>query len=501
LGDRITALETSSRSRRRPLAGWRRWPAIGVVTTLLVGLFHLPFPYHGDQALFAVYARMMAHGAVLYRDMWDVKQPGIFMTYRFVGLVGFSEVAIHAFELILLLAVVVVGMAVLRPRFSHALALGALPVLSIGFVYLGARTSELAQLETFTIPFVAIAVWALFCTETRPQLMWFVAGLAAALVGLFKSLLVIVPVALIVYAVYSRPNRRQGGSLRLLAAAFAGFVLPGLAFTAWTVGHGLESRIWYTFVTYPLHASAGGGLRDVGRLVKSTGAFVLRFAPLLVLAAVRVRRLFRGERDRFSVAMLVWLAAGAVTVLLQLWWSYLFLVLVPPLAILAAEGLDDLLTSHSLSRRSAVALAVLSLPALAVFAVKVPPLVSNGFAIGAANAEQYRAAVSEPYAAALEETASVSVTSDIYVLGDPLILYVSGADQAVPPQAWSIEAWDDQTRSWVADSLTTNPPEQIFVSTEASSQIEGTAVAGAIQLGYRQIRSSDNGSWYERRSR
>ncbi len=53
-----------NRAEARSLAGWHRWPLVGVVVTVLVGLFHLPFPYHGDQALFAVYGRMMASGAV-----------------------------------------------------------------------------------------------------------------------------------------------------------------------------------------------------------------------------------------------------------------------------------------------------------------------------------------------------------------------------------------------------------------------------------------------------
>jgi hypothetical protein len=490
--------ETISRSEGPPLAGWRRWPFVGVAVTLLVGLVHLPFPYHGDQALFAVYGRMMAHGAVLYRDMWDVKQPGVFMTYRFVELVGTSEVAIHAFELLLLAVTVVVGMYVLRRRFSHSFALASLPVFAVGFVYLGARTSELAQLETFTVPFIAIVVWALFLTKSRPLFMWFLAGLAAALVGLFKSLLAIVPLALLAYALFSRPDRKQGGSVRLVAAAVAGFVLPGLAFIVWTVNHDLGSRIWYTFVSYPLHASTDG-LRDMSRLVKSGGAFVVRFAPLLVLAAVRVRRLVIGEKDRLSMAMVVWFIAGCVTVLVQLWWSYLFLVLVPPLAILAAEGLDDLLARKLMTRRLSIALVVLCLPVAAVFAAKVPPLVSHGLALGATNAEQYRAAVSEQYADALDEVASVDVAPDIYVLGNPLILYLSDARQAVPPQAWSIEAWDDQTRNWVADSLTTNPPAQVFVSTEAAQQIEGTDVAAVIASGFDQIHSDDQGVWYQRR--
>ena len=54
---------------------------------------------------------------MLYRDFWDVKQPGIYLFYLVGGSVlGYSEVALHLFELAYQLAFAVVLIVTLRGR-------------------------------------------------------------------------------------------------------------------------------------------------------------------------------------------------------------------------------------------------------------------------------------------------------------------------------------------------------------------------------------------------
>src|SRR5258705_260145 len=67
---------------------------LGVIAGL--GLLAAPLPFTGDQALFAAGARQLARGDVLYRDFWDVKQPGIYLWYLGGGsLFRYREVALH----------------------------------------------------------------------------------------------------------------------------------------------------------------------------------------------------------------------------------------------------------------------------------------------------------------------------------------------------------------------------------------------------------------------
>src|SRR4249919_2061776 len=90
---------------------------LGVIA--LLGILAAPLPFTGDQALFASGARQLARGGVLYRDFWDVKQPGIYLWYLGGGaLFGYSEVALHLVEVAYQLAFAVVLIVTLRGRFS-----------------------------------------------------------------------------------------------------------------------------------------------------------------------------------------------------------------------------------------------------------------------------------------------------------------------------------------------------------------------------------------------
>jgi hypothetical protein len=73
-------------------------------------------PFWADQGLFTLYGRELTHRAVLYRDVFDVKQPGIFVFYAIGGrLFGLTEVGIHLFELAYWLAISVFALVALRP--------------------------------------------------------------------------------------------------------------------------------------------------------------------------------------------------------------------------------------------------------------------------------------------------------------------------------------------------------------------------------------------------
>src|SRR5882757_6746566 len=82
----------------------RRWfsnaELMALLVVVLIGLVHLPLPFHDDQAFFTVAAMKLNQGSLLYRDYWDIKQPGIFAFYWLGGkLFGFNEVGIHTLEL------------------------------------------------------------------------------------------------------------------------------------------------------------------------------------------------------------------------------------------------------------------------------------------------------------------------------------------------------------------------------------------------------------------
>lgn len=64
---------------------WNRWDAFALLFVFTLGLANPPQPFAWDQALFAINARVLNDGGALYRDAWDVKQPGIYLFYWLGG--------------------------------------------------------------------------------------------------------------------------------------------------------------------------------------------------------------------------------------------------------------------------------------------------------------------------------------------------------------------------------------------------------------------------------
>ena len=127
----------------------RSWPnvvAIGLV--VLTGCLCLAMPFWGDEALFTVYGRQIAHGAVLYRDVFDVKQPGIFLFYAIGGSVfGFTEVGIHAFELLYWLGFSAFALVGLRRYFLSNWGPPLVVVFTIVVYYSYGGLIDLTQVE------------------------------------------------------------------------------------------------------------------------------------------------------------------------------------------------------------------------------------------------------------------------------------------------------------------------------------------------------------------
>src|SRR5690348_10834175 len=77
-----------------PAAGSRRsgpWRAATVVAVLAA--YRLLAPIAGDQALAMLYGRRLRDGAVIYRDVWDIRQPLTFYWYATIGSIAGSTVA------------------------------------------------------------------------------------------------------------------------------------------------------------------------------------------------------------------------------------------------------------------------------------------------------------------------------------------------------------------------------------------------------------------------
>src|SRR5712692_5269157 len=74
--------EPSAVSLPQPVANRSRlWLILSLLLAALRALPNLSYPIGRDQATYCVVARGLLHGAKLYRDLWDMKPPGIFWIY------------------------------------------------------------------------------------------------------------------------------------------------------------------------------------------------------------------------------------------------------------------------------------------------------------------------------------------------------------------------------------------------------------------------------------
>ena len=73
-------------------AALRRGPWIAVAIVAALAAYHLLEPAAGDQALGMEYGRRLRGGAVVYHDVWDIRQPLTFYWYATVGSIVDSTV-------------------------------------------------------------------------------------------------------------------------------------------------------------------------------------------------------------------------------------------------------------------------------------------------------------------------------------------------------------------------------------------------------------------------
>jgi hypothetical protein len=308
-------------------------------------------PFSGDQALFTLFARELTQGAVLYRDLFDIKQPGIFGFYVFGGLLfGFNEVGIHLFELVYWLAFSVFALVTLSPYFTTRWGAALVPVFTIVVYYLYAGLLDLTQVEILVAFPLLVAWWLIDQADpgTRAGLRRYAAaGLAAGAVVLLKHLYLLIILAFLGYA--GLRSVRRGFPIadikRSLAVFLLTLVVPLLIVGAYFAAQGQLERIWWAYFEMAPAAQLMRP-RRYDYLIAGARRFMIGHAPFLILAVlgcVYVMRVRARPQLDLVVGMVLWGASGAVAVIfLQGWNEYKWPLFTIPLGILAVVGVEAL---------------------------------------------------------------------------------------------------------------------------------------------------------------
>jgi hypothetical protein len=340
-------------------------------------------PFWGDQALFTIYGRELARGAVLYRDVFDVKQPGIFVFYALGGsLFGFTEVGIHLFELVYWLAFSVFALKALPPYFATRWGAALVPLLTVVVYYLHAGLLDLTQIEILVAFPILVAWWLVDRARpgTRAGVRRFAAaGLVAAAVVLLKYVYVLVVVGFVVYAlVRARRDGVTGRDLRRCIVAFAiALAVPLVVTAAYFAAFGQLGRIWWAYFELS-PTSQLGGPRPISYLVTGARRFLIGHGPALILAVLgSIETLRERARPRLDIVIgaVIWLTAGGIAFLIQGWPEYKWSLFTAPVGILAVVGLETLvgMTRSRIPRARWILLWAGVVVALVIAAAGPPP--------------------------------------------------------------------------------------------------------------------------------
>ena len=507
---------TATSVRRRSVG---RGAILAVIA--LAALVHVPFPFWGDQALFTYVAHGMRHGERLYVDVWDYKQPGIFLWYLGAGTVfGFHEAGAHIAELLWSVAFAGAIQRMMRDRVQHAWVADVAPLFTIGAFYAAARAWDLTQIEYLVAFPLLLSLWAAAGAAVdgpiRTRLLA-LSGLMASVVVYFKLVYVVVPVAFWVYLLLDRRRRADGerdtirDTTRAAFVLLGGLAVPLLPLLAYFVREHLLGTMWWTYVTYPPKIVRSIDPPPFSRTREGVWFFVRNFAWLGVLATAAFGALRARDRSRdpLMVGLVIWFVVGWITVLIQNQWGYQFMLPLVPLGLFAVFGLDRLATAwRGAARRVPIALVVVA-ALLALYPAKqavhkVKSLARDDFTLTASGRHRFEREF-EPYyptarAAADFVRASGRKPGAIHVEGNPLIQYLSGRPYALREHGWAPEQSDARLWRWTREGLRDDRPVYLWVD-EFSIDImrkRSPETLALINSLYCRVHRVADGAWYER---
>lgn len=341
----------------------------------------LTYPLGRDQGVFAAVADVIERGGMPYKDAWDTKPPGIFYVFWLsFKLFGRSQMAPRLFDMLWTLATAVAVWAIARRLLSPWAGAAA------GLIFLFRYATHgyywhTTQCDGFAALPLALAALAVAAAEGRRSPGYAAgAGAFAALAITFKFTLGVFLVVPLVAAAASS-EESVGSRLARAASYLAGcaallLLVAALMWRAGALGHMAETLfVWdsqYARVQAPGLAHHNV-LQEILRfLIGDPLPLLFPIGLLAVVGAIDLTLRPASGRMR-------WLApAWALAMTAQIWvqgryYSYHWLPVLPPLAILAAQGLRS--TALVLSRirkqwvrHTASAAGVLALCAFLAFA-------------------------------------------------------------------------------------------------------------------------------------
>jgi len=511
LGSPSTTARRPRRSDRRRADRRRTLGAVASVGLLVpICLVYLWFPQDSDGVLFELGARRLAAGAVFYRDLWDIKQPGIYWFYQAGLALGVGVVGPRLLEIA---GALVGALAVRRLTARWDLHPGVeflAPVLVVGTYLLLTHRGGVLVVEGLTVPLLVVvlaAAWPALPAggDPRGPAGWAVAGLAAGCVGVLKLIYLPLPATLLLGALIASRTSAGGRAGRLLAAA-AGAAVPLLATVAYFAAHGVLGLAWTTTFRIPLESVSSSDRETAyGNWVEMGVELSTLLVPLTLVALATVRR--RRTLVRELTVLLVVLEI-VVLAFQQYATPYRFLVVVAPMGVLAVVGADvvwrRLTAPGSRAGVRVVALlaaAVLALPLARgpqrlLFAAKDVP----AWGLGRAQRDARDIVLTSAHTADDVEPVRglVRPGEAIYVFGQPQLYTELGTYEALEITGWAATLMPERVWRERDRELVRSRPRLVFVDASIADAVRdhSPGFTAMLAASYRRVGSTPGGTWY-----
>ena len=356
---------------------------------------------------------------------------------------------------------------------------------------------------------------------------FFLAGIFAGVVVIFKLLLALIAVAFVILSAANAMAIRKY-PLRFilrtqLVPVTAGVAIPLACIAVWFASLDALPDLIYNSFILPIEMLQVPANANVRMLAGATVWLGSILAPWLLLVVLALDDLRRRDRDLITLQLIAWIIVGSLLILLQKhsWWEYHFLLLLVPFGIMAIRGVDVAVTflSDNLngSRRLGYALAcILVYPAFAAglfpWGMEAEEVALAVGSEGATGIVTYQRSV-EPRGSNLNygliylQSRFLSEPSArpgaVYVFGDPRINLVTGRPQGVSVHGWALKTFSPRQWQNLAQRLMIARPTYIFVA-EAHEEIiseNSPPIKSFLSSAYVVLKRDDGGTWYELASR
>jgi hypothetical protein len=331
------------------------WPVVQaalVLAPVAFGAFLITaYPLGADQGIYATVADGLRRGLSPYRDLFDLKPPGIYYAYAAaLAVFGRGPWAVRWLDV---LAAATAALAVWR--LGRKSASGPWPAVSAAFLGFAALAAfgfwNLSQPDNLAIAPIAVAYWLVVGRGDRHKRLRL--GAAGALFAAAFFLKYTAATALLGIWLYEgissgRFFRSLGNAVLWSTAGFAAVVAAVLAYFA---AAGILPAFWeLNFEILPRYSSvglAGGPLSQIKLYLWPSVRSLIQVAPYVIVPGlVGLAAIVAHRRNPEKWAAALWLATAAIGVLAQRrFYLYHFAVLLPPLAVCGAYGMSAIAAS------------------------------------------------------------------------------------------------------------------------------------------------------------